>query len=154
MRRFTLCTSVAMVALIGAVGFAQAPTKIATLADHVAVMKSNGQANGALNKSLGSGAFADAKTAAATLRANFTTLRAFWTEKKNADALKIVSDGVTRLDGLDKLLAAAAPDQAAAQAAGKEFSGATCAACHKTMREGDNQSGYKFRPEVDPFKQP
>ncbi len=57
MRRFTLCSSVAMVALIGAVGFAQTPSKIATLADHVAVMKSNGQANGALNKSLGSGSF-------------------------------------------------------------------------------------------------
>jgi mono/diheme cytochrome c family protein len=151
MRRFTLCTSVAMVALIGAVGFAQAPTKIATLADHVAVMKSNGQANGALNKSLGSGSFADAKTAAGTFRTNFTTLRAFWTEKKNADALKIVNDGLSRLDGLDKLLAAA-PDQAAAQAAAKEFAGTTCAACHKTMREGDNQSGYRFRPEVDPFK--
>ena len=82
MRRFTLCSSVAMVALIGAVGFAQVPTKIATLADHVAVMKSNGQANGALNKSLGSGSFADAKTAAGTLRTNFTTLRAFWTEKR------------------------------------------------------------------------
>ncbi len=152
MRRFTLCTSVAMVALIGAVGFAQVPTKIATLADHVAVMKSNGQANGALNKSLGSGSFADAKTAAGTLRTNFTTLRAFWTEKKNADALKIVNDGISRLDGLDKVLAAAAPDQAAAAAAGKEFSGATCAACHKAMREGDNQSGYKFRADVDPFK--
>ena len=74
--------------------------------------------------------------------------------KKNADALKVVSDGLTRLDGLDKLLAAAAPDQAAAQAAAKELSGATCATCHKTMREGDNQTGYKFRAEVDPFKPP
>jgi len=49
-------------------------------------------------------------------------------------------------------LLAAGPDQAAAQAAAKEFAGATCTACHKTMREGDNQSGYRFRPEVDPFK--
>jgi mono/diheme cytochrome c family protein len=152
MRRFTLWSSVAMVALVGAVGLAQAPTKIATLADHVALMKSNGQANGALNKSIGSSAFADAKTAAATFRTNFTTLRAFWTEKKNADALKIVNDGLSRLDALDKVLAAAAPDQAAAQAAAKEFAGNTCAACHKTMREGDAQSGYRFRPEMDPFK--
>jgi hypothetical protein len=142
-----------MAALVGAVGLAQAPTKIAALADHMALMKSNAQANGALNKSLGSGSFADAKAAAGTLRTNFTTLRTFWTEKKNADALKIVDDGLSRLDGLDKLLAAAAPDQMAAQAAAKQFSGGTCAACHKMMREGDAQSGYRFRPEVDPFKQ-
>jgi len=32
-----------------------------------------------------------------------------------------------------------------AQAAGKEFGGATCGACHKLYREGDAQSGFKFK---------
>lgn len=151
MRGFTLCSTLTVVALVGAVVLAQAPSKIATLADHAALMKSNAQANGALNKSLGSSAVADARTAATTLRTNFTTLRTFWAEKKNAEALKIVTDGLSRLDAIDKALAATAPDQTAAQAAAKEFGGATCAACHKLMREGDAQTGFRFREGMNPF---
>jgi hypothetical protein len=138
-------------AALAAAGLAQAPSKIATLADHAVLMKSNAQANGALNKSLGSGGLADAKAAAATLRTNFTTLRTFWTEKKNAEALKIVTDGLSRLEAIDKAVAATAPDQTAAQAAAKEFGGATCAACHKMMREGDPQAGFRFREGMNPF---
>lgn len=157
MRRFTVCSTVALVVMLGAVAVAQgqapaaAPAKVATFADHAALMKSNAQANGVLNKSLGSGAFGDARTAAGTLRTNFTTLRTFWTEKKNAEALKIVNDGLVRLDALDKTLGAAAPDQMAAQAAAKEFGGNTCAACHKMLREGDAQTGFRFREGMNPF---
>jgi cytochrome c556 len=144
MRRFTT-TLAASIVLLAAVVFAQAPAKIATLQDHAALMKSNAQAVGALNKALGSGAFADARPQVAALRTNFTTLRTFWTEKMNQTALTIVNDGLMRLDAMDKLLSAAAPDQMAAQAAAKEFGGATCAACHKQLREGDAQTGFKFR---------
>lgn len=151
MRRLTLCSTVALVALLGAAAFAQAPAKIATAADFAAVMKSNAGANGALNKSLGSGAFADARTAAGTLRTNLTTLRTFLTEKKAADGLKIVNDSLGRLDALDKILAAPAPDQMAAQAAAKEFGGNTCGACHKMMRDGDAQTGFRFREGMNPF---
>ena len=42
-------------------------------------------------------------------------------------------------------LAAPAPDQMAAMAAAKEVQG-TCGACHKQNREGDNQTGFKFKP--------
>jgi hypothetical protein len=146
-----MCSTVALVALFSVMALAQAPEKIATMADHAALMKSNAQANGALNKSLGSGAFADARTAVGTLRTNFTTLRTFWTEKNNAEALKVVNDGLSRLDAMDKMLGAAAPDQMAAQAAAKEFGGATCATCHKMMRDGDQQTGFRFREGMNPF---
>ena len=53
---------------------------------------------------------------------------------------------MTKLDALDKMLAAPAPDQVAAQAAAKEVQGNTCGACHKMNREGDNQTGFRFRP--------
>jgi len=39
-------------------------------------------------------------------------------------------------------------DQMAAQAAAKEFGGSTCGACHKAYREGDAQSGFKFKAGV------
>ena len=150
MSRFTTTLAASLV-LIAAGALAQAPAKIATLQDHAALMKSNAQAVGALNKALGSGAFADARPQVAALRTNFMTLRTFWTEHKNETALKVVGEGLTRLDAMDKLLSAAAPDQMAAQAAAKEFGGATCAACHKQFREGDAQTGFKFREGMSPF---
>jgi hypothetical protein len=36
----------------------------------------------------------------------------------------------------------------AAQAAAKEFGGNTCGACHKLYREGDAQTGFKFKAGV------
>ena len=148
MRRFKIYTTCAVVALAAAVATAQAPAKIATLQDHVALMKSNAQANGTLNKAVNSGDFATARMQVATLRQNLTTLQTFWMEKKNAEAVKVVKEGLGRLDALDKMLAAPAPDQAATQAAAKEFGGNTCGACHKLYREGDAQSGFKFKSGV------
>ena len=126
MHRFVV-SSICLAAFAAAIVVAQAPAKIATFEDHAALMKANAQANGALGKALGSGAFADGRTQVTALRQNFRTLETFWTEKKNDTALKIVKEGLTRLDALDKMLQAPAPDQAAAQAAVKEFAGATCA---------------------------
>jgi hypothetical protein len=151
MRRFTICTTIALTALMSAMVMAQAPSKIATLADYQALMKSNGAANGALNKALGSGAFADARMQVATLQQNLRVLQAFWKEHKNMEAAKLVGGGLTSLGELDKMLAGPAPDQMAAQAAAKMFGGNTCGACHKMMREGDAQTGFKFRAEANPF---
>jgi cytochrome c556 len=149
MRRFTICLAAALIAFAGAAVIAQG--KIATLEDHVKLMKSNAQANGALNKAVGSGSFADARMQVTTLRQNLMTLQTFWMEKKNAEAVKIVKEGLGRLDALDKILAAPAPDQVAAQAAAKEFGGNTCGACHKMLREGDAQTGFRFQAGKSPF---
>jgi cytochrome c556 len=116
--------------------------------DHPKIMKANAQAVGAMNKAIGSGAFADARTHVATLRQNFTSLQGFWMGKKKEDAVLIIKDGLTRLDALDRLLAAPTVDQMAAQAAAKEFAGNTCAPCHKQYREGDAQTGFRFAPGV------
>ena len=145
MRRFLLCAS-ALLAILGAVVLAQG--KVTSAEDYAKLMKANAQAAGAMNKAIGSGAFADARTQVATLRTNYMELQAFWSDKKKDDAVGIVKDGLTRLDALDKMLGAATVDQMAAQAAGKEFGGATCGACHKLYREGDAQSGFKFKDGV------
>jgi cytochrome c556 len=145
MRRFLGCAA-AVLAVLGAVASAQ--SKITTVEEHAKLMKSNAQSFGAANKAIGSGAYADARTQLATLRQNFMTLETFWVEKKRDDAVGIVKDGLMRLGALDKMLSAATVDQMAAQAAAKEFGGATCAACHKQYREGDAQSGFRFRPGI------
>jgi hypothetical protein len=128
---------------LGAITFAQG--KVATVEEYAKLMKSNAMANGAMNKAIGSGAFADARTQLATLRQNFMTLMTFWTERKNDATIAIVKDGMAKIEALDKILAAPAPDQMMAQAAAKELQGA-CGACHKMNREGDNQTGFRFRP--------
>ena len=145
MRRFLLCAS-ASLAVLGTLIIAQG--KVTTVDEYVALMKANAQAAGAMNKAIGSGGFADARTQVATLRTNYMALQGFWSDKKKDDAVAIVKDGLARLDALDKMLGAATVDQMAAQAAAKEFGGATCGACHKLYREGDAQSGFKFKAGV------
>jgi mono/diheme cytochrome c family protein len=144
--RFLAWISVSTIVAVGVVVGAQA--KLTTVEEYAMAMKANAQAVGGMNKAIGSGAFADARTHVATLRQNYMALQAFWTDKKKDDAVAIVKDGLSRLDALDKILAAPAPDQMAAQAAGKEFGGATCGACHKLYREGDAQSGFRFKAGV------
>jgi hypothetical protein len=119
-----------------------------SLEDYTKLMKANAQAVGGMNKAIGSGAFADARAQVTTLRTNYVALQGYWAGLKKDDAVAIVKDGLTRLDALDKLLGAATVDQMAAQAAAKEFGGNTCGACHKLYREGDAQTGFKFKAGV------
>jgi cytochrome c556 len=144
MRRFLLCVSALGVAL-GAGVLAQ---KVTTVEEYAQLMKANAQAIGGANKAIGSAAYADARMHVATLRKNYMALQGFWVDKKRDDAVAIVKDGLTRLDALDKTLSAPTVDPMAAQAAAKEFGGATCGACHKLYREGDQQSGFKFKAGV------
>ena len=145
MTRVLLCAWGVMAVLAAGV---IAQTKVTTAEEYTTLMKTNAQANGAMNKAIGSASYADAKMQVATLRTNYMALQGFWSDKKKDDALAIVKDGLTRLDALDKTLSAATVDQTAAQAAAKEFGGATCGACHKLYREGDAQSGFKFKAGV------
>jgi hypothetical protein len=144
MRRFHLCAAVLMAVIVVDV----VAQKVTTVEEYAALMKANAQAAGATNKAIGAMAYADARMGVATLRKNYMALQGFWVDKKQADAVTIVKDGLTRLDALDKTLGAATVDQMAAQGAMKEFQGATCGACHKAYREGDQQSGFKFKAGV------
>ena len=136
----------ALVAVLGVAVMAQA--KLTTADEYAAAMKSNAQAVGAMNKAIGSSAYADARTQIVTLRQNYMALQGFWMDKKKDDAVAIVKDGLSRLDALDKTLSVPTIDQMAAQAAVKEFGGNTCGACHKLYREGDAQTGFRFKPGV------
>jgi mono/diheme cytochrome c family protein len=141
-----LARILALVAVISVTVMAQA--KLTTVEEYAKVMKANAGAAGPMNKAIGSGAFADARPHVATLRQNYMALQGFWMDKKKDDAVAIVKDGLSRLDALDKLLSAPTVDQMAAQAAAKEFGGNTCGACHKLYREGDAQTGFRFKPGV------
>ena len=106
MLRFVVCIPSLVIVLSLVVG---AQGTVMTPEEHAKVMKSNAGAVGPMNKAIGSGAFADARTQVATLRQNFTALQGFWAGKKKDDAVGIIKDGLTRLDALDKILSAPAP---------------------------------------------
>ena len=142
MKRFlTLLSALTVVFAIGVAAQANL-----TLEDHAKIMKANGQAAQATNKAIGSGAIADAKAGVATLRTNFMNLQAFYAAKKKDDAVANIKAALTNLDAVDTALSAATPDTMAAQASMKMFQG-SCGACHKQYRDGDAQTGYKFKPD-------
>ena len=142
MQRFLTWT--AALTVVFAVGVAAQANL--TLEDHAKLMKANGQAAQATNKALGSGSAADAKAGVATLRTNYTNLQAFYAAKKKDDAVALIKAALTNLDAVDAALSAATPDIMAAQAALKMFQG-SCGGCHKQYRDGDAQTGYKFKPD-------
>ena len=67
MRRFLLCAS----ALIAVTCVGLIAQKVTTPEEYTTLMKANAQANGAMNKAIGSGSYADARMQVATLRTNY-----------------------------------------------------------------------------------
>lgn len=118
---------------------AQAPL---TAADYPAKMKAAAQANGELQKALKGGNAADAVAPAKTASAAFADIENFWKAQKKDDAVKLAAQAKTGF--ADAAAAAAKGDAMAAQmAAGNAL--ATCKQCHGLYREGDPQSGFKFK---------
>jgi cytochrome c556 len=68
---------------------------------------------------------------AATLKANYTKIEAFWTQKKVEDAIKLAKDGGKAAADLE--LAAKAKDDAGITAAMGKVT-ATCSGCHTAHR--------------------
>jgi hypothetical protein len=146
MRHIIVGLSLALMGLVASVAAGQGSAM--SLEEYAALMKSNAQANGALNKAIGSAAYAEGRAQVAVLRKNLAALEPFWAQRKREDAVTILRDGQNRLTSLDEMLSRPAVPQADAQAAAKEFGGAVCAACHKQYREGDPKTGFKFKEGV------
>lgn len=124
-----------------------AQTKVATVDQYAALMKSNAEIGAKMNAAIGSAAYGDARGLFASLRSNFVLLDEFWTARKRDDAVAIVKDALARIEALDRMLQATPVDSAAIGAASAEF-GRTCLGCHRLYREGTNQSGFSFKPGV------
>jgi len=116
-----------------------------TLEQYATLMNSNAEAVSALSAAVDAGSYDDARVYVAMLRRNFQTLRPFWSGRNRADAVAIVSDGMNRLAALEELLGRNDVPEAAVRSATEEFGGAVCAACHEVYREGDRQTGFRFR---------
>jgi cytochrome c556 len=113
-----------------------------TAADYPAKMKEVAMNNGALQKALKGGAAADAVAPAKALAALFADIEKFWAAQKKDDAVKLAA--TARMGFADAAAAAAKGDAMAAQMAAGNALG-TCKQCHGLYREGDAQSGFKFK---------
>lgn len=113
-----------------------------TPATYPAKMKEAAQANGAALKALKGGAAADAVAPAKTAAAAFADIENFWKAQKKDDAVKLAA--MARMGFSDAAAAAEKGDAAAALTAATNAAG-TCKQCHGLYREGDPQSGFKFK---------
>ena len=140
--------AMAAVAVWAAAVVVSAQSKISTPAEFDKVMKAIGAANAPLQKAVQSGAFAEAKTALATIRQNFALAETFWVANKKDEPVKLTQEAAAKAEALDKALGASAPDAAAVTAAFKEL-GATCRNCHMTAgwRVRDAEGNYQINPE-------
>lgn len=145
MQRFLMCVTVLMTAWSGTAAIAQ--TKITTEEEYSKVMRSTAQAFGGVTNTMSAALFADAKGNLATAREGFVALGGFWADKKRDDAVGIVKGVLIQLDALDTLLALPPVSRSAALAVTKRVQGA-CVACHTLYREGDNQTGFRFKAGV------
>ena len=145
MRRFGVCVTVLVIAWWSVAGIAQ--MKIATGAEYAKVMKATSQDFGGVINSVSARSFADAKANLATVREGFVALEAFWQDRKKADAVEIVKRALTQVDALEKVLATEPVSRADALGAAKEIQNA-CNACHTLYREGNNQTGFRFKAGV------
>ena len=120
-----------------------------SLEEYATLMESNREAFSAVAAAVDAAAYQDARVSVAILRRNFQELVPFWTARERADAIGIVRDGVDRLARLEELLSRTwdVPEMPVQQAT-EEFPGAVCAACHDAYREGDRESGFRFREGV------
>jgi hypothetical protein len=118
---------------------AQAPL---TAADYPAKMKQAAQANGELQKALKAGVVADAVAPAKAASAAFADIEKFWAAQKKDDAVKLAASA--RMGFADAAAAAAKGDLMAAQMAAGNAT-ANCKQCHGLYREGDPQTGFKFK---------
>jgi cytochrome c556 len=140
MRRIVTSVLALAVAFGGVALMAQ---KVTTVEELDTTMKRVGQNQGATNKAVMSGAFADARKTLAVVRTSLADSENFWVVNKKADAQQMVKDTLSNLTKIDAMLAAPAPDGQAVLAALK---GAGCGACHKQYREQLEDMTYRIKP--------
>ena len=109
-------------------------------------MKKVQQANMAANKAVGSGNFAEAAKQLAVVKQTIAETREFWVQHKKEDAIAANKETVAKIEAVEKLLAAPAPDAQAVQAAFKQQIGPACRQCHEKYRVRDAENNWILKP--------
>ena len=116
-----------------------------TIEQHAATMKTIAQNAQAFGKAAAGGDTAGATTAAETLSTAFTTIETFYTQRNKPDAIKLAQ--TAKMGAQDAVAALKAGDMMKAQGSIKGAQ-ATCAQCHKMLRDGDGKTTpYSFKAD-------
>ena len=107
-------------------------------------MKQIAASNGNLQKLVKANDLMTATTEAQNLEKLFASVEQFYQQRSKADAVKLAQTG--RQGAADVAAAAKAGDQMKAQLAAGNVGG-VCKQCHGVYREGDAQTGYKFKAD-------
>ena len=140
---FRSCVAALLVAWVGTVVMAQ---KITTPEELDKAMKKVQQANMAANKAVASGNFAEAAKQLAIVKQAITDSREFWVQHKKDDAIAANKETVAKIEAVEKLLTAPAPDAQAVQAAFKQEIGPACRQCHEKYRVRDAENNWVLKP--------
>jgi hypothetical protein len=133
-----------LIAFVIGTGAAAAAQAVVSVEEFSRAMKTIGTAIDAVNQSIGSKSYAEAKTPLALSRQVLASTRPWWAAHQNADGVTLNRQAVARLDALDKVLSAKTVDPSAVAAAVDDAARA-CSACHVKYREGDPQAGYRIK---------
>jgi cytochrome c556 len=111
-------------------------------AEFQSIMKSNSATNMALKEHVSAKNYDAIAADAATFKANFTKIEAFWTAKKVDDAIALAKTGAKGAADLE--MAAKAKNDDGITAATSAIGG-TCAGCHKMHREQLPDKTYEIK---------
>ena len=139
-------SSVAALMVVWAGTLLVAQTKVTTPEELDKTMKKVGPALQATNKALASGALPEASKQLATIKQAIIDSREFWVTHKKDDAIEANKTAVAKIEAVEKMLAAPAPDAQAVQAALKQEVGAACRTCHEKYRVRDAENNWVLKP--------
>ena len=139
-------SGIAALMVLFAGAFVIAQSKVTTPETLDKTMKALQQAQMAAGKAINSGDFAEGTKQLALVKKALEDSREFWITHKKDDAIAANKESVAKLEDVQKLLAAPAPDGQAIMAAMKQTVGPACRQCHEKYRVRDAENNWVLKP--------
>src|ERR1700689_5555181 len=129
-----LMAAIATILLGGILLVAEEPNPLFTSDDFIASMKALGRNFSEVNSLIAKGDYDSAKQQLARSREVLATTISYWRDRKRNDAIKMLRDGVAKMDALDAVLSLEKVDPGSATGAARQVASA-CQSCHAAYRE-------------------
>ena len=139
-------SSIAALMVVCAGVLVVAQSKVTTPEELDKTMKALQQAQMAAGKAISVGQFRRGHQAARHGQEGAGRLREFWVMHKKDDAIAANKETVAKLEEVQKMLAAPAPDGPAVMAAMKQQVGPACRQCHEKYRVRDAENNWVLKP--------
>jgi hypothetical protein len=139
-------SGIAALLVVFAGAFVIAQSKVTTPETLDKTMKALQQAQMAAGKAINSGDFAEGTKQLALVKKALEDSREFWVVHKKDDAIAANKETVAKLEDVQKMLTAPAPDGQAIMAAMKQTVGPACRQCHEKYRVRDAENNWVLKP--------